>query len=119
MKEEESLSDKELKRIKEQVEKLDVDLDVSVERARLRRELNEAMEQEQIEVEARDKEMKGKGFIYRVTFWDHCTGGDDVQSDIYFTADPETLTIMDVEAWNLWQEIKTVSLGDYKVIPLE
>ncbi len=75
------------------------------------------MKQEQAEVEARDVEMKAKGFTHRVTFWDHCTGGDDVQADVYFNVDPKGLKPGD-DVWETWQEIKTVSIEDYKVTPL-
>ena len=124
-------SDEELEHAKEQVAKIVAVTDApkgegweklkaQEKKERLLRELNEAHQQELLEVKERDEEMKVKGFTHRVTFWDHCTGGDDVQSDCYFCADPETLTVTDADAevWELWQEIKTASIGDYRIIPL-
>jgi len=88
------------------------------ERERLLRNIREAQKKDQEEIKVRDEEMKAKGFTHRVAFWDHCTGGDDEQCDSYFSGDPRNLKINDGEAWDFWQEIKTASIGDFKVIEL-
>jgi len=123
----ESLSDKELEEIERETEQAAKLTPITappkgegwekLRRARLRRELDEALKQEQLEVEARDVEMKAKGFTHRVTFWDHCTGDDDVQADVYYNVDPKDLKPGD-DVWEAWMEIKTASIGDYEIIRL-
>jgi len=68
-------------------------------------ELRRLIQAEAEAIAERDMQMLDKGFTHRVTWWNHRTGGDDVQADAYFGADPTTLTNKDGEAWRLWRQI--------------
>ena len=86
------------------------------------KELRDAIEQEKQTVLKRDAEMKAEGWTHRVTWWNHRAMGSDVQSDMYFGADPLTLTLEDGKAWEEWRRIlyeSTINSGeDYKIIEL-
>jgi len=82
------------------------------------KELQEALKKEAEEIRQRDREMAAQGCYWRVTYWDHNTGGDDVQIDAYFSKSPRDLTKSDGEAYTVWQKIKQDSLDDYEIIDL-
>lgn len=85
------------------------------------KELEELIKQEQEEVLQRDTEMLAKGYTHRVTWWNHRTMGDDIQTDMYFGCDPTELTPNDGKAWKEWRRIKYESEpggGDYKIFAL-
>jgi len=86
-------------------------------------ELQKLIQEQAEEILEQDMKMLDKGFTHRVTWWNHHMMGDDVQSDMYFGCDPDTLTDEDGDAWRGWNRIKSESTtvrggSDYKVYKL-
>ena len=86
-------------------------------------ELRKLIEEEAALLRDLDKEMLAKGHTHRVTWWNHRTGGEDIQADMYFSADPLTLTPEDGTAYEEWRSIlyesTTNNQKDYQIIKLE
>jgi len=74
-------------------------------------------------VENQDRRMLKKGYRFRVTYWNHTTGGDDTESDVYMTEDPRVSQNKVIR--RLFAQIKVASLagpdgrGDYEIVELK
>ena len=83
--------------------------------------LRRLIEEEEAKILEQDMKMKAEGWTHRVTWWNHRTGGSDIQTDMYFGCDPRELTLEDGKAWEEWRRILYESVDnkkDYQIITL-
>jgi len=96
-----------------------------------RENLLNLIEEEKREIAEQDAKMKADGFPYKISWWDHTTGGDDIHRETYTAIDPtNNLKIPEnelraylkenpkSEMGRLLLKVKRESLGDYRVIIL-